>query len=126
MSHDPWVPDLDLGDGHSLIWMTWAPDLNLNPQYVGIPPLSSGEHYGAIIRHSPGPNQQPHHAEFFGPGVCEGGIVFDTPTTQVLDAMHGASARWQVESWDPLTISPSVLCDCGDHGFIRAGRWVAA
>lgn len=34
---------------------------------------------------------------------------------------------WQVESWDPLTLSPSVLCNtCGLHGFIREGRWVPA
>jgi len=33
---------------------------------------------------------------------------------------------WDVQSWDPLTISPSVLCSCGDHGFIREGRWVRA
>jgi Family of unknown function (DUF6527) len=39
--------------------------------------------------------------------------------------------RWQVESWEPLTISPSVLCSldkggCGAHGFIREGKWVPA
>ena len=28
--------------------------------------------------------------------------------------------------WEPLTISPSVLCQCGDHGFIRNGKWVVA
>ncbi|MGZ6376665.1 MAG: hypothetical protein ACXWPI_18345 [Ktedonobacterales bacterium] len=34
---------------------------------------------------------------------------------------------WTLESWEPLTISPSVLClQCGDHGFIRNGRWVSA
>lgn len=34
---------------------------------------------------------------------------------------------WQVQSWEPLTISPSLLCRvCGDHGFIREGRWVPA
>ncbi len=38
---------------------------------------------------------------------------------------------WTVESTEPLTISPSVLCDgghgCGGyHGFIRAGAWVPA
>ena len=34
---------------------------------------------------------------------------------------------WRVEQWDPLTISPSVLCrDCGLHGWIRDGRWVPA
>ena len=34
---------------------------------------------------------------------------------------------WDVQSLDPLTISPSVLCRaCGDHGFIRDGKWVCA
>jgi hypothetical protein len=32
---------------------------------------------------------------------------------------------WDVQSWEPLTISPSLLCRaCGHHGFIRGGRWV--
>ncbi len=32
-----------------------------------------------------------------------------------------------VESVDPLTVSPSVLCpDCSLHGFIRDGRWQPA
>jgi len=35
--------------------------------------------------------------------------------------------KWTVESWAPLTISPSVACRvCGHHGFIRDGRWVPA
>lgn len=33
---------------------------------------------------------------------------------------------WSVESWDPLSCSPSFLCHCGDHGFIKGGRWVRA
>ncbi len=38
---------------------------------------------------------------------------------------------WAVESWEPLTVSPSLLCTpdkggCGDHGFIKQGRWVLA
>jgi hypothetical protein len=34
---------------------------------------------------------------------------------------------WKVESDEPLTLSPSLLCRaCGCHGFIRAGRWVPA
>jgi len=42
-------------------------------------------------------------------------------------ARRVAPAVWQVESWEPLTISPSVLClICGDHGFIRNGSWVPA
>ncbi len=34
---------------------------------------------------------------------------------------------WSVERWDPLTLSPSVLCRaCGAHGWVREGRWVEA
>jgi hypothetical protein len=31
---------------------------------------------------------------------------------------------WTMTSKDPLTLSPSFLCHCGHHGFIREGRWV--
>lgn len=32
---------------------------------------------------------------------------------------------WTVESWDPLTLSPSILCrTCGLHGYIRGGKWI--
>lgn len=37
--------------------------------------------------------------------------------------------HWQVEDWNPetFTVSPSLLCrHCGDHGFIRNGRWEPA
>lgn len=34
---------------------------------------------------------------------------------------------WKVESFEPLTLSPSVQCPrCGSHGFIQEGRWVNA
>ena len=33
----------------------------------------------------------------------------------------------RIESVDPLTVSPSILCpDCGTHGFVRDGRWLEA
>jgi hypothetical protein len=33
---------------------------------------------------------------------------------------------WTVESQEPLTLSPSILrIECGCHGFIRDGKWVA-
>lgn len=35
----------------------------------------------------------------------------------------GASHGHQLLSADPLTISPSLLCRCGDHGFIENGKW---
>lgn len=34
---------------------------------------------------------------------------------------------WLLESREPLTLSPSLLCRvCGHHGFIREGKWVPA
>lgn len=35
--------------------------------------------------------------------------------------------EWEVVTRDPLTIYPSFICnDCGDHGLVIRGRWVAA
>ena len=106
--------DLDLGHGHTLRWLRWAPDRDLNPQYVTVPDI---DRYGATI----------HHTSPAGE-ACNGGIVFDTPEVAALHAISGGNrhATWQVASWEPLTLSPSILCSCGDHGFIRDGQWVAA
>ena len=38
--------------------------------------------------------------------------------------VHDPVRGWNVISLDPLTISPSVLCSCGMHGFIQEGKWV--
>lgn len=53
---------------------------------------------------------------------CAGWIALDVPANDWLSA----DRKWQVESWDPLTLSPSLLCGCGDHGFVRNGTWVPA
>lgn len=35
--------------------------------------------------------------------------------------------RHTLVSRDPLHVEPSILClSCGDHGFIRDGKWVPA
>lgn len=54
---------------------------------------------------------------------CQGYITLDVPAMREL---WPTVERWTVESWEPLTLSPSLLCSCGDHGFIREGRWVRA
>jgi hypothetical protein len=109
------TPDLDLGHGHTLKFTRWAPDdLPANRERYGVP-LPCVEKAGAFIRH-PRPD---------GTGECEGSIDFDLP--EIRAAGLGSNALWTVENWDPLTLSPSVLCrGCGDHGFIRGGRWVPA
>lgn len=110
--------EIDLGDGHTLRFADWDPDLDLNPQYRDeavrgqFPARVSG-----IVRHKlPGVNPGTQG------GYCEGAITFDTPIARA----NFSGPYWTVESWDPLTLSPSLLCHCGDHGFIRAGRWVPA
>jgi hypothetical protein len=99
----------DIGDDHFLSFFGWCPDRELNPQYDGIPDVPKA---GATIDH-----RKPDGS------LCTGAITFDTPSTR---QVFPEAALWQVEAWEPLTISPSVLCSCGDHGYIRGGRWVPA
>ena len=106
MSETPWI---DLGDDHQMLWLSWDPDRRLNPQYEGLP---SVEKYAADIRHKTPSGD-----------YCMGYITIDS---EVARRVGTGSPTWNVESWEPLTLSPSLLCHCGDHGFIREGRWVRA
>ena len=98
---------IDLGDGHTLRWMGFRPDRKLNPRWAH---LGDVERYGALIEHA-----RPDGSH------CGGGITLDTPTAQEVEPDR---PKWTVESWEPLTLSPSLLCHCGDHGNIIEGRWV--
>lgn len=76
------------------------------------PDTKQAERAGIIVAH-----RHPDGA------VCEGGVSFDCPATRA----HHKSGRplWQVQSLEPLTISPSILDkECGLHGHIVAGKWV--
>lgn len=49
---------------------------------------------------------------------CYGSVLFDG---------YGDSTRphWHVVTWEPLHLEPSIRCSqCGEHGWIRDGRWV--
>lgn len=78
-------------------------------------------------------------AKFYGLHGAEGvkaGILYEHPDGKGGRCWGGVSFKdvnpadprgWEVQSLDPLTISPSVLCmSCQHHGFIRGGRWVPA
>jgi len=56
---------------------------------------------------------------------CMGSIYFDVEWVRS-SAAFSNYAKWTVESWEPLTVSPSLLCSCGHHGFIRGGKWITA
>lgn len=98
---------IDLGHGHTLRFTSWSPDRELNPQYAGIPDIPK---IGAIVDSGNG---------------CQCAVYFDLPG--VCEVLGPGLSVWQVESWDPLTLSPSLLCRlCNDHGFIKQGRWIPA
>ncbi len=101
---------IDLGHGHTLRFTSWAPDRALNPHRAHLPDV---DRIGAIIAHPRPDNGEP----------CEGSCLFEG---DVAREVFPDKPRWTVESWEPLTLSPSVQCDCGDHGFVKNGRWVPA
>jgi len=52
--------------------------------------------------------------------IAGGGILFDLPE---LEIPFKGRPKWKVNSWEPLDLSPSIQCSCGDHGFIKQGKW---
>lgn len=105
---DPLV--FPLGHDHYGEYVQWDPDRTLNPQYADMPGVLR---YAMLI----------HHKNPAGE-ACAGMVTFASTTQRKVEPNR--PNVWQVESWEPLTISPSVLCSCGDHGFIRDGRWLPA
>jgi hypothetical protein len=102
--------DLDLGDGHTLRWVSFAPDRSIAKNAETYANVPDDPRCGAIVTHTTDKTET---------GLCEGYIGLNP-------AVNTTRATWQVESWEPLTLSPSLLCSCGDHGFIRGGKWVRA
>jgi hypothetical protein len=109
-------PHLDLGSEH---WASWLYN-NSEGDLAGL----------IVVRRCPASET----------GYCDGFLTFDSPENREIDEKNRAYYRekegkevpprpmWQVQSLEPLTISPSVqaLHECGDHGFIREGKWVPA
>lgn len=99
-------PRIDLGGSYAYEFIGWAPDRALNPQYDGIPDV---ERWGALI---------------YCPHELTGLATFDGEVQRRIDPQ---SPKWTVESFEPLTLSPSIhRVECGCHGFIRQDRWVSA
>lgn len=106
----PRTDRIDLGDEHTAEWEGWYPDRKLNPGLADMPDV---EKWGLTIYHKNPAGQD-----------CAGFVTLDCEVQRRVEPNR--SNRWTVENWDPLTLSPSVLCSCGDHGWIREGRWVRA
>lgn len=105
-----WAATIDLGHDHTLSFTSWKPDRELNPQYEGVPDVQG---FGAIVRHLTPTGE-----------ACVGSITFEGA---VQNRLEPDGPKWTVVGWEPLTVTPSLLCTlCGDHGFITDGRWVPA
>jgi hypothetical protein len=95
---------IDLGDGHTIRL------LELHGH--------EGQGYcGAIVRH------EIAVSDAYPLGFDEGAIHFDNDVGRLACP---SGPWWHADSWEPLSLSPSLLCTCGDHGFIREGKWVRA
>lgn len=94
-------PDLDLGSGVRAWWTDY------DARMPGKEPLRAG----MTIGHPDGGGRDEE---------CYGAVLFRLPEVEY--AFPGRPT-WEVLQWEPLTLSPSVLCSCGHHGFIREGRW---
>lgn len=91
--------ELDLGDGHRIVFSSYKGEARA----------------GANVIHPP------------VEGKCDGNGWITFEGSKWAKSFNRAIATWKIERADPFTISPSVLCRaCGDHGFIRDGRWVKA
>jgi hypothetical protein len=112
--------EIDIGHDHYVRYFGWYPDdLPGNRERYGVP-LPRVAKAGIFIRHR---GKNPDYPYVDKHGWCKGAVHFDIPEMYL---MQDKGPWWTVESWDPLTLSPSILCGCGDHGFIKEGRWVPA
>jgi hypothetical protein len=90
--------DLDLGDGHRIVFAEYKGDRRVGGNVIH-PPVE---------------------------GKCNGDGWISFEGRAWASELAGIPS-WKVESEEPLTLSPSILCRaCGDHGFIREGKWVKA
>lgn len=115
----------DLGDGHSFAWSYAGGDLGdpgprgfeVTRRLIGLvehhPDLSP-----PVFTELPG---EPRRRDY-----CGGYVAW------VDDPRSGTVARHRLVAGGPgdeehLTLEPSLLCPrCGNHGFVRDGRWVRA
>jgi hypothetical protein len=103
---------IDFGGGVVGYWLDWSPDRSIpsNAQrYQGIADIPRST---LVLEHA--------HRVYGTP--CEGHVSPDVPNAR--EVFGPDRPLWQVQSWEPLTLTPSVLCSCGWHGYITNGRWV--
>lgn len=62
-----------------------------------------------------------HGFAYVHPGIAGAPCAGWAPTRAEVET------NWTIEQFEPLTLSPSLLCRiCGHHGFVRNGCWAPA
>lgn len=100
---------LDIGHEHAMQFMAFRPDRGIAENAERFRDVPDDERAMLAVWHScpAAENGRQIAVIYLRPGI--------------------GNTHWTVESWEPLTISPSLLFKCcGDHGFIRGGKWVPA
>ncbi len=108
-----WAPDFVRNDDQVL----WLDDDNA----IGFIEDSEGKCGGTLFH-----RRNPPLADW---PYCAGGFYWRQPVTyrdKITPWQERKVTLWQLESIDPLTLSPSILCNCGHHGFIKQGKWIQA
>jgi hypothetical protein len=84
------------------------------------------DHQARIVPFGGDPNSGIDYYHKTPEGKPCGGFITITGSAWAKEFSPGSIVTWELVSADPLTLSPSLLCECGDHGFIREGKWVPA
>lgn len=91
--------EIDLGDGHKIVFSEYKGEKRVCANVLH-PPVE---------------------------GKCDGDGFIAFEGRSWARSFEARIATWTIESDEPFTLSPSILCRaCGDHGFIRGGKWVRA
>lgn len=109
---------IDLGDDHHFVWLDGSTATH-EERFPETTHPSAGDgrpvtRCGIIVDH-----RNPNTGE-----RCAGAVMF----AKVLNPSEHEAKRpiWECVNLDPLHLEPSILCSCGDHGYVRDGRWQRA
>lgn len=98
---------IDIGSGVQIRYTSWGPHEKVG--LIEYHPCAGGGCRGGNLPDSS--------------TLCGGGVLFDLPGVR---EAFPERTLWQVQSLEPLTISPSLQCGCKGcthHGYIVDGRW---
>jgi hypothetical protein len=97
----------------------WGQDLGKG--FVAYPIGAEDDPLGIEIDGPAGPNCSHRGGRLGEPDRCSGTVWFEG---RGLDGPNQTGNEWEIVTEEPLTLSPSIECDCGfQHSHVVEGRW---